>query len=1020
MIKIDAKAYINHFAPFEDFVSPYSFTQEQKRQKLSSDSYSMLEIYPGLKESEQLGDQLPVDIRLLPDIVCFASRKWVNTDDSLLLTLRQFAAGGHRVFYVFPENFLKNDISPRIGVRMLEPGVAEVVLASVSFFDVPSLTLEDDNTLKSLLLSLGELRTLYGIDECIVYISHPAWGRLAQAALQKWDWRIIYDLAHYESIPDLQTSAHQLLLEHANLVIASHSSQIANLSPDRLLVWKPEYVDWDQRYQSIYKQYVSTVPLASIVVVTHNNLAYTQLCITSILRNTEYPNYEIIVVDNCSSDDTVEYLRALEQVTSNVRVILNQKNDGFAKGNNLGLEQAKGEFLVLLNNDTIVPPGWLSRLLWHLRDSETGIIGPLSNSVGNGAKLDVEYATWGEMEVFAQTHNWSYDNQVSDIHMLGMFCVALRRDVYNLIGPLDEQFGVGTFEDDDYCMRIREKGYRILCALDVFVHHFGSATFSKYVNISKIYQENQPKYEKKWGLEWLPYVHEILVPCYHINADFMLSENEKNELLKRNISEYQKKFSLLNDNLAKKDQEISSLNQVVLEKNSQINFLNAQVLSVYSSSSWKITRPLRFLRRFVAAPRQSVSELIQYLSNRFINTHHNGKTYRLARKINAAWKRLIGHEPDLTWDKFVAHINLSRSQYKGVLVLYSTIDWGSPYAQRPGQIALALAKQGYAIIYHTPNHIDHVYDIRQVKKNIWITSVAIDEIEIENAVHVVYSTLSTLPVSVLCKKRNQGQKLVYEYIDHISPMISGDGEPFKRLLELKDFAFTGGVDYIVATARQLAEEATQAIGGEHVLYSPNGVDILHYRNPAHKTTKLPANFTSFCHRFSNIVGYFGAIAPWLWYEMLEKLTKMRPDLGFVFIGSDYNGGLSSLPKRPNVLHLKAVDYKVLPAYALCFDVCLIPFAPGEIARTTSPLKLFEYFALEKPVVVTSFMDECVVYDEVFSGDSANSISKAIDKAVKVKDNLEYKSRLALLAEQNSWEARARDYGMFFSSVAKNT
>jgi GT2 family glycosyltransferase len=93
-----------------------------------------------------------------------------------------------------------------------------------------------------------------------------------------------------------------------------------------------------QRYEMIISRYVSNVPLASIVVVTYNNLAYTQLCIESILRNTEYPNYEIIVVDNNSSDDTPDYLHALEQTCSNVRVVFNDENCGFAKANNQGIE----------------------------------------------------------------------------------------------------------------------------------------------------------------------------------------------------------------------------------------------------------------------------------------------------------------------------------------------------------------------------------------------------------------------------------------------------------------------------------------------------------------------------------------------------------------------------------------------------------------------------------------------------------------------------------------------------------
>ena len=134
---------------------------------------------------------------------------------------------------------------------------------------------------------------------------------------------------------------------------------------------------------------------------------------------------------------------------------------------------------------------------------------------------------------------------------------------------------------------------------------------------------------------------------------------------------------------------------------------------------------------------------------------------------------------------------------------------------------------------------------------------------------------------------------------------------------------------------------------------------------------------------------------------------MRTSASFVFIGPDYLGSVGRLPRTANVLRLDAVDHQALPVYAKRFDVCFIPFEPGEIARTTSPLKLFEYFALEKPVVVTSQMHECTSFKEVFSGDDARSLSGAIDDAVDRKSDRAFKGRQAQLADDNSWDSRAR-------------
>ena len=91
-----------------------------------------------------------------------------------------------------------------------------------------------------------------------------------------------------------------------------------------------------------------------------------------------------------------------------------------------------------------------------------------------------------------------------------MFCVALRLETYDLIGPLDEQFGIGMFEDDDYTQRIRTAGLRVICAADVFVHHFGQAAFKKLIEngqYNEIFDENRRRYEAKWNVEWIPHDH---------------------------------------------------------------------------------------------------------------------------------------------------------------------------------------------------------------------------------------------------------------------------------------------------------------------------------------------------------------------------------------------------------------------------------------------------------------------------------------------------------------------------------
>jgi len=163
--------------------------------------------------------------------------------------------------------------------------------------------------------------------------------------------------------------------------------------------------------------------------------------------------------------------------------------------------------LILLNNDTIVPRGWLCRLLRHARRPEVGIVGPVTNWTGNEAKIEVPYRDPREMEAFAREYTHAHKGQVFDIRVAAVYCVAMRRAVVNQVGPPDERFGLGMFEDEDYARRVRQAGYRVICAEDVFVHHHGMASFAKLddAQYRELFERNRRLYEEKWGEPWEPH-----------------------------------------------------------------------------------------------------------------------------------------------------------------------------------------------------------------------------------------------------------------------------------------------------------------------------------------------------------------------------------------------------------------------------------------------------------------------------------------------------------------------------------
>lgn len=278
----------------------------------------------------------------------------------------------------------------------------------------------------------------------------------------------------------------------------------------RLRVARARANDWSERYTAFDRAIRDHAPSVSIVVVSYENEALTRSCIESVLAHTRHPNFELILVDNASTDTTPAMLRHYETRDERVRVLLNDENRGFAAANNQGLAVARGDVLVLLNNDTVVPPGWLGPLLQHLADPTIGLIGPTTNSVGNEARIDIDYTELSAMPGFASARRAEHAGQCFEIHMLAMFCVALRREVFESIGPLDEAFGIGLFEDDDYSRRIQAKGLRTCCAEDAFVHHVGQAAFAPLIESGEhqpIWDRNLAYFESKWG-PWQPHRQE--------------------------------------------------------------------------------------------------------------------------------------------------------------------------------------------------------------------------------------------------------------------------------------------------------------------------------------------------------------------------------------------------------------------------------------------------------------------------------------------------------------------------------
>ncbi len=269
---------------------------------------------------------------------------------------------------------------------------------------------------------------------------------------------------------------------------------------------------WDLRAEQLDGWIRALYPRVSVIVVTHNGLELSRLCLASLDRRTDWPNLELVLVDNGSTDGTRQWLEEeASRHSADFRKIAFPENRGFSPASNAGAAAAGGEYLCFLNNDTVVTRGWLSALVRHLeRDAALGMVGPSTNEIANEARVPVGYRTPEELEPWARAYTRSHAGKADPIGMLAFFCVLLSGRVFEAVGPLDERFAVGMFEDDDYCRRVEEKGWRLAVARDSFVHHWGRGSFRELPEKEylRIYRENRERYARKWGAD--PRRHETL------------------------------------------------------------------------------------------------------------------------------------------------------------------------------------------------------------------------------------------------------------------------------------------------------------------------------------------------------------------------------------------------------------------------------------------------------------------------------------------------------------------------------
>lgn len=360
---------------------------------------------------------------------------------------------------------------------------------------------------------------------------------------------------------------------------------------------------------------------------------------------------------------------------------------------------------------------------------------------------------------------------------------------------------------------------------------------------------------------------------------------------------------------------------------------------------------------------------------------------------------------------------LELEDFDEIIVFHASFGWNIEMKQRPQHLAEALSKKKVLYIYRSDVKNDNIYSIKKIKDNLYVLNLdmyslnvaffeAIKSINKPKFVHVYATCLNSVDYEKIKTYMDKGFKVIYDFVDELSSEISGYNitskmiEDHEKLLRDKENVL------VVSTAKKLKDIANKFRGeNENNILAPNAVNLEDFKNHGNE---IGEKIQPIVNKRKPIIGYYGALAKWFDYKLIEQLAKEREDYEIVLIGMDYDGSYeqSNLKDYSNISYLGMIDYKYLINYSRYFDVCIVPFIKNDITDSTSPLKIFEYMALEKPIVTTD-INECKNYESCLVSKNYDEFIKNIDKALKLEiDNKEYFNILRREAEENTWDNRA--------------
>ena len=358
---------------------------------------------------------------------------------------------------------------------------------------------------------------------------------------------------------------------------------------------------------------------------------------------------------------------------------------------------------------------------------------------------------------------------------------------------------------------------------------------------------------------------------------------------------------------------------------------------------------------------------------------------------------------------------LKNNKYDRIILWRSSFGYNVPLFQRPQHIANNLAKNNCLVFYEVTTMTDKVKTLKKHSHNIFLINFnnkALNKILMQELKKVnkpkyvqLYSTDWKLSVENIKNYMNNGFGFIYEYIDDISPELAGTKNIPQNIIDKYNFVMDNKDVYVVVTADALEKDVISHRGKTNMVFSSNGVDYDFFKT-YNKNYKYESEFQEILNKKKPIIMYYGALAKWFDYDLIKKLAHTNK-YSIVLFGIKYDESFDeAMNNEKNIYFMGPRDYKVLKEYAKCADVLTIPFVINNITLATSPVKIFEYMALHKPIVTTD-MPECRKYKSVFIGHNHDEFIKKIDEALKLKNDKKYIELLDKEAKENDWSKKAK-------------